>query len=77
MPRKKKIKEESPEKTEMAQPAPSKSKVKPQIRIHWMTFDRYFISLGKPMHHKQGMVAYTNTRGKKTKEAWTKIFKDY
>ena len=42
-----------------------------------ITFDRYFLSLGKPGHHRAGMEAYTNTKGKKTREAWEALFKHY
>ena len=40
-------------------------------------FDRYFMSLGRPMHHKSGMVAYCNTKGKKTRKAWETLFEKY
>jgi hypothetical protein len=42
-----------------------------------ITFDRYFMALGKPMHHKAGMAAYGSIKGKKTKEAWDSLFKKY
>lgn len=42
-----------------------------------ITFDRYFVSLGRPMHHKAGMAAFTNTKGKKTIEAWDALFEKY
>lgn len=40
-------------------------------------FDRYFMSLGRPMHHKAGMLAFVNTKGKKTREAWEALFSKY
>lgn len=42
-----------------------------------ITFERYFMSLGRPMHHKAGLVAYCNTKGKKTREAWKTLFEKY
>lgn len=42
-----------------------------------LTFDRWFISLGRPSHHKAGMQAYRPTKGRKTKAAWDRLFKDY
>ena len=41
------------------------------------TFDRYFNLLGRPARHKAGMLAYKNTKGKKTQEAWDALFKSY
>lgn len=45
-----------------------------------LDFNRYFISTGKPPHHKAGMEAYLSERqlkGKKTKKAWDRLFQDY
>jgi len=42
-----------------------------------LMFDRYFMSLGRPMHHKAGMLAFCNTKGKKTREAWEALFEKY
>ena len=42
-----------------------------------ITFDRYFLSLGLPVHHRAGMAAYGNTKGKKTLEAWKSLFASY
>ena len=44
------------------------------------TFDLYFITTGKPVHHKSGMAAYLSvaqSRQRYTLEEWKKIFKDY
>ena len=42
-----------------------------------VTFDRWFALQGRPMHHKAGMVKYTNVNGKRTIETWDKVFKNY
>ena len=42
-----------------------------------ITFDRYFTFLGLPEHHKEGLKAYANTKGKRTKEAWDLLLKNY
>jgi hypothetical protein len=43
-----------------------------------ITFDRYFIMLNKPAHHKRGMKAYLKSiKGKRTKEEWDNLFKGY
>lgn len=54
-------------------------KPKAPLVVPMMTFDRYFISLGKPLHHKHGMAAYIGklSKSKKTREAWDKMFKGY
>jgi hypothetical protein len=49
----------------------------PTTKINMMTFDRWFASTGRPPRHKAGMKAFTDTKGKKTVEAWNKIFKKY
>ncbi len=57
-------------------PEPTAKKVRP-VPPQMITFDRYFLSLGRPMHHRAGLEAYKNTKGKKTLEAWKKMFADY
>ena len=42
-----------------------------------MTFQRWFATLGKPAHHKAGMMAFTSTSGKRTPAAWNAAFKNY
>lgn len=43
-----------------------------------LTFDRFFLSLGRPMHHKKGIAAYVkNIKGKKTVAAWNALLKGY
>ena len=56
---------------------PAHHKAAPPKPPQMIMFDRYFMSLGRPMHHKAGMLAYKNTKGKKTREAWKALFKDY
>ncbi len=51
-----------------------KEAVKPPQMI---TFDRYFTSLGRPMHHKPGMEAFCKTKGKKARPAWEALFAKY
>lgn len=68
-------KEEMKEEKEVVVLAPVK-KVLPTPPV-LITFDRYFTMLKKPMHHKLGMIAYAPVKGKKTKEAWDLIFKNY
>ncbi len=44
------------------------------------SFDRYFATLGKPIHHKAGMKAFVkkaDLRSKKTVQAWNRIFAAY
>lgn len=42
-----------------------------------LTFDRWFALQGRPAHHKGGMKAFATTAGKKTVEAWDRIFRKY
>jgi len=42
-----------------------------------LSFDRWFALQNRPKHHKSGMQAFANTKGKKTREAWDRIFKGY
>lgn len=42
-----------------------------------ITFDTWFSSTGRPAHHRYGMSAYADTGGRKTKEYWDSIFKNY
>ena len=42
-----------------------------------MTFDRWFSLQNRLFHHKRGMKAYTNTRGKRSIEEWNRLFKGY
>jgi len=64
--------EEKVEEKEKVQ-SPKVRPVPPKL----ITFDRYFNSLGRPGHHKAGMMAYVNTKGKKSREVWDSLFKDY
>lgn len=67
--------EEIEEVVEVVAPKPVKKErpAPPQM----ITFDRYFMSLGRPMHHKAGMAAFANVKGKKTVEAWDALFEKY
>lgn len=69
---------EKEEKEEQAREVPKSPNPVPSMK-NKMTFDRYFISLGRPTHHKSGMEAYlgNKAKGKKTKEAWDRLLKDY
>lgn len=44
-----------------------------------LTFDRYFLTLSRPLHHKAGMVVFAKNRTKQKRSVaqWDKIFKDY
>lgn len=42
-----------------------------------VSFEMWFNAQNKPAHHKRGMMAYSDTKGKKTAEKWSKIFKNY
>lgn len=42
-----------------------------------MTFDTWFLSTGRPVHHKKGMQAYTDTKGKKSVDYWNQVFSTY
>lgn len=43
-----------------------------------ITFDRYFLLLGRPAHHKRGMIAYVkSTKGRKTRAEWDRLFQGY
>ena len=47
----------------------------PEPRI---SFDRFFQTLGKPAHHKKGMIAFVkNVKGKLTLAAWSALFEGY
>lgn len=65
-------------KVTISKPKPVKTvkKVRPKPEPT-MTFDRWFISLGRPLHHKAGMVAFAKTKGKRSSNAWYKLFKAY
>ena len=56
---------------------PAHHKAAPPKPPQMIMFDRYFMSLGRPMHHKAGMLAFCNTKGKKTREAWKTLFAKY
>ncbi|MCF6205351.1 MAG: hypothetical protein L3J47_00460 [Sulfurovum sp.] len=69
--------EEVAELLEEPLPAPP-PKPQPKVKAeHQVSFSRYFISLQKPMHHKPGMAAFTNTSGKKTYRIWDELFSTY
>jgi hypothetical protein len=44
-----------------------------------MSFDRWFATTGKPIHHKAGMLTYLRNTflGKRTKADWDNLFKAY
>lgn len=42
-----------------------------------MTFQRWFALQGKPPHHKAGMRAFGNTKGKRSIAAWNRMFAAY
>ena len=43
-----------------------------------ITFDRYFAVLGRPAHHKKGMIAFVKSiKGRKTKAEWDRLFQGY
>jgi len=42
-----------------------------------VTFDRWFAAKKYKPHWKDGMLAFTNTDGRKTMEEWDSIFKKY
>lgn len=42
-----------------------------------VTFDRWFAAKKFKPHWKEGMLAFTNTAGRKTMEEWDTIFKKY
>lgn len=61
-------------KTEMpASPAPVVKAPPPQL----VTFDRWFVTFGKPDRWKAGMRAFADTTGKKTVAQWNAIFAGY
>ena len=55
-------------------PVIKKEKPKPLVTL---TFDRWFNTLKRPQHHKAGMRAFADTKGKRTKEAWDRLFQGY
>ena len=59
-------------------PAPAKTgPTTPELRL---SFDRYFVSLGKPSHHKEGMRKFLPPRaikGKRTVADWDALFVTY
>lgn len=42
-----------------------------------MTFQRWFSLQGRPPHHKKGMWAFANTKGKRSIAAWNRLFERY
>lgn len=56
------------------EPVKIKEAAKPVILL---SFDRWFSLQNRPSHHKTGMKAFAGTKGKKTKDAWDRIFKGY
>ena len=50
---------------------------KAPVKVKLVTFERFFISSGRPLHHKAGMEAFTNTKIKRTMEAWELVFAEY
>lgn len=74
MAKKKEIDSENTENTvKLSNNMPTKKIEAPVL----VTFDRWFALQGRPAHHKAGMSAYTNTKGKMTVDAWNKLFKNY
>ena len=58
-------------------PPPKPARAKPEPVF---SFDRYFASLGKPIHWKAGMRAWLSRRaakGKRTVAEWNRQFIDY
>lgn len=47
------------------------------LPVQSMTFDVWFSSLGRPLHHKAGMRAFAPTEGRRTKSGWEALFKSY
>ncbi len=62
------------EEKDIAEPLPVEVVEAPIV----MSFDRYFLTLGRPQHHKRGMAAFVKSvKGKKTQQAWELLFKGY
>lgn len=79
--------EEKPKKTSYKKKRTTKkksySKPKAEVKVEkkepvkLISFDAWFRTLGRPDHHKAGLKAYAKTKGKKSKEAWDRLFKNY
>jgi hypothetical protein len=63
------------EKTELEQNSTETNPAKTPL----MSFDRWFATTGKPIHHKSGMLVYLRNTflGKRTKADWDNIFMAY
>lgn len=62
----------------LSKPMPSSKPMKTTKPAEPMlTFDRWFATTGRPAHHKAGMRAYVNVKGKRTKAFWDGLFKSY
>lgn len=48
-------------------------------KTNLLTFDRYFLTLDRPLHHKAGMEAFAKNKikQKRTASMWNKIFANY
>jgi hypothetical protein len=50
-------------------------------KVEWekphISFDKWFASLSLPLHHKQGMLAYTDCSIPRTVDEWKKVFANY
>lgn len=63
--------------TKVENPVAAKTKVEVKSAIQLISFDRWFLTTGRPAHHKAGMRAYSNTKGRRNKAAWDQLFKNY
>ena len=70
------VPEAAKEKLTPAKPTPVASTA-PKPKVLLLTFDRWFATTGRPMHHKAGMKAYVNVTGKRPKEFWDQLFAQY
>lgn len=73
-------KEKAPAPAKKAKADPASAPKQPATPQTLLSFDRYFATLGKPVHHKAGMKAFLKKgegQGKKTQAYWELIFKNY
>ena len=77
MPPKKKKKEESDSLKDSFEVKETKIMPPKKLSEPMLTFDRWFPTTGRPLHHKRGMAAYVNTKGRRTKAVWDALFKKY
>lgn len=59
---------------------PAKPAKTAKVTEEMVSFDRWFATTGRPVHHKLGMkvhISKAQIQGKRTVSAWNELFKKY